>query len=225
MKCNRQTVVHLDKKTNTVRLRASSVGPIDERTPADRLLEATIDAIDAGGESAVRVQDIADVAGVQIPILYRKFGNREQLIQAAQIERLGRALDREFREFRAVVDQATTAAQFQSLLDLILASLDTVERRAARWQRVNVIGSTYGRPELAAAVSQLQSRTIRGIADALRRPQLQGWLRNDLDLEAFAAWFAGQIMGRIVIELGDSEIDQSAWNSISADAVRHVLLG
>jgi len=32
-------------------------------------------------------------------------------------------------------------------------------------------------------------------------------------------------MGRIVIELGDSEIDQLAWNSISSDAVRHVLLG
>jgi AcrR family transcriptional regulator len=193
--------------------------------PADRLLEATIEAIDAGGESAVRVQDIADAAGVQIPILYRKFGNREQLIAAAQVERLGRALDREFREIGAVVDRAANAEQFRSLLDVILASLDTVERRAARWQRVNVIGSTYGRPELAAAVAQLQSRTIRGIADALRRPQLQGWLRNDLDLDAFAAWFAGQTMGRVVIELGDSEIDQSAWNSISADAVRHVLLG
>ena len=122
-------------------------------------------------------------------------------------------------------DQAVTAEEFNSLLDLILASLDTAERRAARWQRVNVIGNTYGRPEQAAAVSQLQSRTIRGIADALRRPQQQGWLRKDLDLEAFAPWFAGQTMGRIVIELGNSVIDQSAWNSISADTVRHVLLG
>ena len=198
---------------------------MEERTPAERLLEAAIEALDAGGESAIRVQDIADAAGVQIPILYRKFGNREQLIQAAQIERLGRALDREFREFRAVVNQATNAAQFRSLFDLVLASLDTAERRAARWQRVNVIGSTYGRPELAEAVSQLQSRTIRGIAGALHRPQQEGWLRHDLDLDAFAAWFAGQIMGRIVIELGDSGIDQSAWNSISADAVRYVLLG
>jgi len=198
---------------------------MEEPTPAERLLEAAIEALDAGGESAIRVQDIADAAGVQIPILYRKFGNREHLIQAAQIERLGRALDREFREFRAVVNQATTAAQFRSLLDLVLASLNTAERRAARWERVNVIGSTYGRPELAAAVSQLQSRTIRGIADALQRPQREGWLRHDLDLEAFAAWFAGQTMGRIVIELGGSEVDESAWNSISADAVRHVLLG
>ena len=84
-------------------------------------------------------------------------------------------------------DRAVTAEEFNSLLDLILASLDTAERRAARWQRVNVIGSTYGRPEQAAAVSQLQSRTIRGIAGALRRPQQQGWLRKNLDLEAFAA--------------------------------------
>jgi AcrR family transcriptional regulator len=204
--------------------RVDSIPSLQDGSPASRLLEATIAALDGGGESAVRVQDIADAAGVQIPILYRKFGNREQLIQAAQIERLGRALDREFREVGAVVDRAASAEQFRSLLDLILASLDTAERRAARWQRVNVIGSTYGRPELAAAVSLLQSRTIRGIADALRPPQQKGWLRKDLDLEAFAAWFAGQIMGRIVIELGDSEIDQSAWNSISADAVRHVLL-
>ena len=147
------------------------------------------------------------------------------MIQPAQVERLGRALDSEFREVGAVFDQAVTAEEFNSLLDLILASLDTAERRAARWQRVNVIGSTYGRPEQAAAVSQLQSRTIRGIAGALRRPQQQGWLRKNLDLEAFAAWFAGLTMGRIVIELGNSAIDQSAWNSISADAVRHVLLG
>ena len=203
----------------------SSVDPIEQHTPADRLLEATIEAIDAGGESAVRVQDIADAAGVQIPILYRKFGNREQLIQAAQIERLGRALDSEFRQIQAVVEHAITAEQFRSVLDLILASLDSAERRAARWQRVNVIGSTYGRPELATAVSKLQSRTIRGVADALRRPQQLGWLREGLDLEAFAAWFAGQTMGRIVIELGNSEVDQSAWNSISTDAVRHVLLG
>jgi hypothetical protein len=88
-----------------------------------------------------------------------------------------------------------------------------------------VVGSTYGRPDLAVAVSKLQTRAVQGIAHALQRPQESGWLRDDLDLEAFAAWFAGQTMGRVLIELGGSEIDDSAWNSISADAVRHVLLG
>ena len=87
-----------------------------------------------------------------------------------------------------------------------------------------MVGSTYGRPDLAVAVSELQSSAVRGIANALRGPQENGWLREGLDLEAFAAWFAGQTMGRVLIELGNSDIDESAWNSISADAVRHVLL-
>ena len=199
--------------------------PPQRRSPsARRVLEATIDAIDAGGETAVRVQEIADAAGVQIPVLYRYYGSRDGMIQAAQVERLGRALDRELLEVKAAVRSATTATQFRALLDVVLASLDSIERRDLRWKRVNVIGSTYGRPALAAAVSKLQSRAVLGIADALRHPQQSGWLRQDLDLEAFASWFAGQTLGRILIELGDSGIDESAWNAISADAVRHVLL-
>jgi AcrR family transcriptional regulator len=204
---------------------ADDLPPRLRSASARRVLEATIEAIDAGGESAVRVQEIADAAGVQIPILYRYFGNREGMIQAAQVERLGRDLDRELLEVKAVVGSATSAAQFRALLDIILASLDTIERRDLRWKRINVIGSTYGRPGLAATVAKLQFRAVLGIADALRRPQANGWLREDLDLEAFASWFAGQTLGRILIELGDSEINESAWNAISADAVRHVLLG
>jgi AcrR family transcriptional regulator len=191
---------------------------------ARRVLEATIIVIDAGGERAVRVQEIADAAGVQVPILYRHFGNRDGLIQAAQVERLGRALSGELRDLGTALDEMATEEQFRALVDVILASLDTVERRTARWHRVNVIGSTYGRPELARAVTELQSRAVLGIADALRRPQQNGWLRDGLDLEAFAAWFAGQTLGRIIIEIGDYEIDEAAWNSISADAVRYVLL-
>ncbi|MEA3184323.1 MAG: hypothetical protein QOJ74_800 [Ilumatobacteraceae bacterium] len=192
---------------------------------ADRLLEAAIGAIDTGGEAAVRVQEVADAAGVQIPILYRQFGSRDGLIQAAQVERLSRTLGREMDDLASAMDAVATAEEFRALIDAVLASLDGAERRTARWKRVNVVGSTYGRPDLAVAVSKLQTRAVQGIAHALQRPQESGWLRDDLDLEAFAAWFAGQTMGRVLIELGGSEIDDSAWNSISADAVRHVLLG
>jgi hypothetical protein len=122
------------------------------------------------------------------------------------------------------MEAAASPQQFRTLIDLILASLDRPERRSSRWKRVNVVGSTYGRPDLAVAVSRLQTSAVRGIAHALRGPQKNGWLRDGLDLEAFAAWFAGQTMGRVLIELGSSDVDESAWNSISADAVRHALL-
>jgi AcrR family transcriptional regulator len=192
---------------------------------ARRVLEAAIKAIDAGGEVAVRVQDIADVADVQVPILYRHFVNRDGLIQAAQLERISRTVDDELEELSTAISQIATLEQFRALVDAILGSLVSDERRTLRWQRANVIGSTYGRPALAAEVAKLQSRAIKGIAMALRHPQESGWLRDGLDAEAFAAWFAGQTLGRILIELGDTGVGDAAWNSISRDAVRHVLLG
>ena len=191
---------------------------------ARRLIEATIEAIDVAGEGAVRVQEIADAAGVPIPILYRHFGNRDGLLQVAQVERLSRALDRELQELGAAMDTVVSDGQFRELFDVVLASLFSIERRSARWKRINVIGSTYGRPALAEAVAAVQSRAIHQIALVLRGAQQNGWLRPGLDLDAFAAWFAGQTLGRILIELAPSEVDEAAWNAISADAVRHVLL-
>jgi AcrR family transcriptional regulator len=87
---------------------------------ADRLLEAAIGAIDTGGEAAVRVQEVADAAGVQIPILYRQFGSRDGLIQAAQVERLSRTLGREMDDLASAMDAVATAEEFRALIDAVM---------------------------------------------------------------------------------------------------------
>ena len=52
-----------------------------------RILELAVSAIDEGGEAAVRVNDLAAEAGVTIPTLYRHFGSRDGLVEAAQTYR------------------------------------------------------------------------------------------------------------------------------------------
>jgi len=197
-----------------------------DRVPAaERLLAATMAAIDAGGESNVKVQDIADAAGVQIPILYRKFGSRDGLIQAAHIARLRRQTERELRDWTNAMGEVETAEQFEALLRAVLEALCGAERHPGRMKRINVIGSTYGRPALARAISDAQHGTITGIAAVFRHAEQQGWLRQGLDVEAFSAWLAGLTLGRVVIELGESNIDEAAWNSMYVDAVLYTLLG
>ena len=53
----------------------------------ERILELAVEAIDAGGEEAIRVNDIAAEAGVTVPTLYRHFGSRDGLVEAAQTYR------------------------------------------------------------------------------------------------------------------------------------------
>src|SRR5258707_10478653 len=101
--------------TTVARITPADAAPRRRRSAtAHSLLQATIDAIDMGGEAAVRVQEIADAAGVQIPILYRQFGSRDGLIQAAQIERLSRALAREMDELGAAMATVASAGQFRA---------------------------------------------------------------------------------------------------------------
>jgi len=192
---------------------------------AQRLIDATVAAIDTDGEASVRVQEIVAEAGAQIPALYRNFGNREGLVQAAQINRLIRDLDTELGLVTIAMDSVRNGEEFRDLVGATLARISSPDRRALRWKRINVLGSTYGRPELAEAVGELEAAAIEKIAIALSRAQEAGWIRAELDLEAFASWFAGQMLGRILIELGEPRVNPDAWDSIAAEAINHILFG
>ena len=193
--------------------------------PAQRILDAAVLAIDERGEAALRVQDIVRVAGVQVPVLYRHFGNREGLVQAAQLERLRRDLAAEMAAIHAAMDTASTAEEFRALIEVVLERMTTPERRLPRSRRVNVLGSTYGRPELVAEVAAAQRIAIDWIADLLARPAALGWLREGLDPRTFAVWFGGAAIGRIVAELDPDRVDFAAYDEMWADAVRFTLFG
>ena len=159
----------------------------DAASPAERILDAAIRAIDERGEAALRVQDIVREAGVQIPILYRHYGNREGLVQAAQLERLRRDLTNEMEAIHAAIETAPDAAEFRALIEMVLDRMTSTDRRLARWRRVNVLGSTYGRPELVEQVAAAQQVAIDWIAELLARPASLGWLREGLDVRTIAA--------------------------------------
>lgn len=190
-----------------------------------RLLDATISTIDEHGEVGVRVQDVVKDAGVQIPVLYRHFGNREGLVQAAQLERLRRDLDDEMSAVSEMLGGATTAEDFRSVFDAVLERICSPDRRLPRSRRVNVLGSTYGRPDLAAGVAAQQRVTIDRVAELLDRPASHGWLRDGLDTRVFATWFGGVMIGRIVADLDLESVDMDAYDQMWLDAVRHVLFG
>jgi AcrR family transcriptional regulator len=168
---------------------------------------------------------IVDAAVVPIPILYRHYGNRAGMLQGAQIERLVGELESELAEIRAAIATVRDAAGFRSLFDRMLAVVNSPERRTARWRRVNIVGSTSGRPRLAEAVNEVQQRFVEGIAECVHDAQEHGWVRADLDVRAFAAWFVGQTLGRVVIELGGDVAADAAWNEVSTAAIHHVLFG
>jgi TetR/AcrR family transcriptional regulator len=64
----------------------------DSTRTRERLLEMAIEMVEARGEAGLRVDEVATLAGVTKPMVYRYFGDREGLVIAVQAERYRRSL-------------------------------------------------------------------------------------------------------------------------------------
>ena len=189
-----------------------------------RLLDATIAAIDAGGEAAVSVDDIAKAAGVTAPTIYNHFRNRNGLIAEAQAMRFDRQIGRDFAAISEAVSKIETREDLIAVTDLLMDFMLSPERAAMRMDRVSAFGSAVGRPDLADAVTAKFVAICENFGTVLRPLQERGLIRADIDLTAFGAWFTGAVTGRIFVEYQPTPIDTEAWNRIFRDAVLGAVL-
>jgi AcrR family transcriptional regulator len=189
---------------------------IDTRT---RLIEATIEAIAEGGEASVRVHDIAEKAEVREPSVYHFFKNRKDLVDTAQAERYRRSYIEMFLPFRAMVDMATTAEEFETAVRQMFAGVYRPERHVARAVRVNVWGSAQSSEHLAKVVNEVNEDVVRQFGSLLAECQRKGWVRNDLDPEMLGLWAAGQINTRNMAEMNPEKFDLAAWDKVSVESI------
>jgi AcrR family transcriptional regulator len=197
-----------------------------ERHPTEqKILDEAIRIIEANGEAGLRVHDIEVAVEVTPPSIYHFFGSREGLVSAAQAERLVRG----FAEFNALSESilrgVSSRAELRDAFLNILTMIYDPSRSLARQQRLFALGSVEGRPELAVVLGEAARGFLRQLSERLQVFKDIGWTRPDLDLEAFIQWLAGQILGRIYIEIGCEPAPNPAWDAISIDAVMFVAFG
>ena len=197
-----------------------------ERHPTEqKILDEAIRIIENSGEASLRVHDIETAVDITAPSIYHFFGSREGLVSAAQAERILRS----FAEFDLISDPILANVSSKEELREAIRELSVLifdpSRATARLRRIYALGSTEGRPELAATIGEASRTYLRTMAESFRPFQEKGWVRPDLDLDAFGQWLAGQILGRVYIEIGAEPTTHPAWDTISADAVEFILFG
>ncbi|CAB4597870.1 unannotated protein [freshwater metagenome] len=194
-----------------------------EHPTALRLIDVTVEMIDAHGEVAVRVQDVVAAAGVQIPVLYRHFGNREGLIQAAHVRRMQNELASFLEEGRERAGLAQNRDEFLRTFDQVLDVLFGPERADARFKRLNVVGSGYGRPEMEAVLVELQQEASGRLGELLKPAQDQGWIPATLAIPTFIAWLTGLAMSQTLIDLVDDAELTQGWIAMSKKTAMAIL--
>lgn len=184
----------------------------DTTDTRSRMLERAFAVLEADGERAIRVRDVAAAAGVSYSAVEHHFGGRDGLIEATYLESYRRDLDFSMDDATSAVDAATTFEEFTSIVEAIVVQNMGPTRAAARRRRAIALGAAATRPRLAQGLRELESNYVAAFSRMLDNPRRRGWVPADLDVHAFASIYIGFVGSRFIIEMAPGGADGDAWN-------------
>jgi AcrR family transcriptional regulator len=172
-----------------------------------RILDAAVAMIEAGGETSVRLREVAAAAGLAEPSLYHYFPNREALVVAAHAHRFRVNLTVTVDPFIEAMSGCTSREHFEELVLLVYDRSFAQGRDEVRATRAEIIGHAARRPALREEVTSAMRTALEPTIEILERAQANGWMRPDISARAFAYWNLANITGLIFTELqGDDEL-------------------
>jgi AcrR family transcriptional regulator len=195
--------------------------PIQARAEStvSAVIAATVRAIEEGGESNVRIDEILVETGISKGSLYHHFGGREGLIAAARVVQFSRFIESDVQQIHEALTAATTLDEYVAAASHLLEVGEGVERQKVRLARLNTISSSYGRSDLWNALSVQQHAHTELIAKAIRHGQTHGWIRNDLDARAISVFVQGYALSRILIDLDTDPVPTQDWEAVVRTAL------
>ncbi len=191
----------------------------------DRLLAGAISLMEEGGEAAVRVESVANLAGVTRPSLYHFFGDRDGLVIAAQGERYRQSLLYQMVDRTELTRQCKTRGEFKALMLQMMKSLMDADGERRRAVRTEVLGSSVARPRLRALIREIDTQASRELGVLLGVAKDNGWISIPFDLDVAATWWYGMMNGRYMVEGDGSSLIRREWDAIAIASVMFLLFG
>lgn len=189
------------------------------------ILDAAIEALAAGGEASVRVSEVAARAGTAIGLIYYYFGDREGLVQAAQLERFHRLVASDIDKLEAAAVQTDSVEDIAEFIAAIHAEIAGTGRAKSRLDRAAIIGGAYGRDRFAMAIGQAQSEMTRRQGRVIASLQERGIIDAGVDPLAFAAFVQAYALGLVVADIDAQPVDRGALTVVILRALSGVIGG
>jgi TetR/AcrR family transcriptional repressor of mexJK operon len=198
--------------------------------PADRsarkrqtVLEAANRLFLERGYLATSIDQIAALAAVSKPTVYRFFADKEALLEAIVLG----TLDQAGEPFRAELPSLASAEDLRSDLERVARSYITMVTQPSVLQlRRLVIGASHQLPHLARTYyERAPERTLRALADVFQQLGERRILRLDDPLLA-ASHFAFLVVGRVLdksLFCGDTPFTRRELNAQAAAGVKAFL--
>jgi AcrR family transcriptional regulator len=175
-------------------------------------------AIENGGESSVRVQEISAKTGVSIGSIYHHFGDRDGLIRATYVHNFAANIQEDIARAKRFMDKMHSTQEIAEHYDEMLAFLVDHFKHVPADKRANIIGNTTGRPLLRAALAEVQHGLTEQLTEVMQLLHDRGMLKPHLSPRSAAVMVLGMLHGRIVAEIDTSPVSEHEWNQAMISA-------
>ena len=179
----------------------------ERQTARDEILRVAIEIIDQSGEAALRMADVAERAGVAIALISHHFMSREGLVTEAQMARFLRQPFLDSRRVEEGVMATSDLATFRAGVRQLTQELVGAARAEFRMQRITVIASSHGRPELTDRLKAAIQEITDGFERVMALAQRVGFIRSDLDCRAVAVATQAYAIGLVIADLDPARPD------------------
>ena len=158
----------------------------------ERIRACTLAEIEKNGIVGLRVANIAKQAGVSVPLVYKLFGDREQLLATVLSESIETFYLTDINNIRALVEKSKTNITVELLLQALPMPSDAF-RLKQRKLRMLIFAASYESPKLRKAVGKAQQTIQHATRDLIHLVRERSGSKVDVDEDVIA--FAVQAFG------------------------------
>lgn len=192
-------------------------------TTVDALIAAVVVEMESVGELGVRLESVAERAGVSLGAIYHHFGDKEGLLDAARLDQFTRHADRDTAALREALAPISRHADLLRALPRILSAFHASDRRPIRAQRLANLAAALTRSEYGARIAEVQHRVTRELADLVDGLKERGALDVSADSLAIATFVQAYTLGQVVADVDSMPVPDDRWTQAVLTAL-HALL-
>jgi len=175
-------------------------------------------AMESGGESSVRIQDISAKTNVSIGSIYHHFGDRDGLIRATYVHNFAATIHDDIARVKRFMENMHSTNEIAEHYDEMIAFLVDHFKHLPADKRASIIGNTMGRPLLRAALAEVQHELTEQLTEVMQILQDRKMLKPHLSPRAAAVLVLGMLHGRIVAEIDTNPVNEQDWNQAMISA-------
>ncbi len=195
-------------------IRKATPQPVQSRArdTVDSVIQVTNEALKAGGEAAVRIQEISATSHVSVGSIYHHFGDREGLIRATYVHNFSSAIAEDIQRAKRWWQNIHNASELATHRVEMEEFLNSHFEHQSPLERAAIIGNSVGRPLLRESLAEVQHKLTDELTEVMQMLQDRGILRSALKPRAVAVMILGMLFGRVVAMLDNDPVDQRSWN-------------